>query len=361
MVDWAEIERKWQRRWEEEGIFEADPEPGRKKFYITVAYPYPNSPQHIGHGRTYTLTDVHARYLRMRGYNVLLPMAFHYTGTPVLAMTKRLREGDKELIETLLEVWKVPEEDFPRLEEPLGMASYFHEEIKQGMKEIGYSIDWRREFTTIDPQYSKFIEWQFEVLREKRLITKGSHPVGWCPSCGNPVGQHDTVGDVEPDIEEFILLKFRLNDAVMPTATLRPETVYGVTNIWINPDAEYVEADVDGETWIVSREASEKLKLLNRKATVKKSFKGLDLVGKAALNPATGSKVLILPAGFVDPDNATGVVMSVPAHAPYDYQALIDLKQDEEELAKYGLKSSALMDVKPLPIIKVEGYSGIAA
>jgi len=132
LVDWISIEKKWQKRWEEAGIFEADPEPGKKKFYITVAYPYPNAPQHIGHGRTYTLTDVHARYLRMRGYNVLFPMAFHYTGTPVLAMTKRLKEGDKELIETFLDVYKIQKEDLPKLEEPMDMAAYFHKELKQG-------------------------------------------------------------------------------------------------------------------------------------------------------------------------------------------------------------------------------------
>jgi leucyl-tRNA synthetase len=90
MIDWASIEKKWQERWEEARVFEPSPNPEVQKFFITVAYPYPNSPQHIGHGRTYTLTDVHARYLRMRRYNVLFPMAFHYTGTPVLAMAKRL-------------------------------------------------------------------------------------------------------------------------------------------------------------------------------------------------------------------------------------------------------------------------------
>jgi len=360
-VNWHSIESNWLRLWDENKIFETNPKPEKEKFFLTVAYPYPNSPQHIGHGRTYTLADAYARYMRMRGYNVLFPMAFHYTGTPVLAMAKRLRMGDKELAETFTQIYKVPEKALNDFKDPLSIARYFHEEIKNGMKSMGYSIDWRREFTTIDPQYSKFIEWQFEVLHEKRLITKGSHPVGWCPSCGNPVGQHDTLGDVEPEIEEFILLKFKLNDAVIPTATLRPETVYGVTNIWINPDVEYVEAEVDGERWIVSLEASEKLKLLNRRVKVNKSFKGLEYVGKSVINPATDSEVLILPAGFVDPDNATGVVMSVPAHAPYDYQALIDLKKNEEELTRYGLNRSTLRDVNPLPIITVEGYSNIPA
>ncbi|MGH9922959.1 MAG: class I tRNA ligase family protein, partial [Nitrososphaerales archaeon] len=83
-LDWVAIQDKWRRKWDEQKIFETDPDPSKKKYFVTVAYPYPNSPQHIGHGRTYTLADVHARYMRMRGYNVLFPMGFHYTGTPIL-------------------------------------------------------------------------------------------------------------------------------------------------------------------------------------------------------------------------------------------------------------------------------------
>jgi len=162
-----EIERKWQRRWEEAGIFEADPDPQRPKFYLTVAYPYPNSPQHVGHGRTYGLTDAYARFKRMRGFNVLFPMAFHYTGTPILAMAKRLEEGDKELLHIFREIFHIPEERIKELTEPLNMARYFHEEIKEGMKLMGYSIDWRREFTTIDLPYNKFITWQFHKLHER--------------------------------------------------------------------------------------------------------------------------------------------------------------------------------------------------
>jgi len=356
LVDWISIEKKWQKRWEEAGIFEADPEPGKKKFYITVAYPYPNAPQHIGHGRTYTLTDVHARYLRMRGYNVLFPMAFHYTGTPVLAMTKRLKEGDKELIETFLDVYKIQKEDLPKLEEPMDMAAYFHKELKQGMKGMGFSIDWRREFTTIDPYYNKFIEWQFHRLRRGGFITQGSHPVGWCPGCGNPVGQHDTKGDVEPEIEEFTLIKFEHEGRILPAATLRPETVFGVTNMWFNPEVEYAYAKVDGEAWVVSQRAVEKLRLLGRKVDIEEVFKGERLIGKKVRNPITGNEILILPASFVDPGNATGVVMSVPGHAPYDYVALENLKRDPS-LRSFGLRSGEIKAIDPISLIEVSGYS----
>ena len=109
-IDFKDFERKWQKIWEETRLFEANPNKEKSKFFITVAYPYPNSPQHIGHGRTYTITDVHARFLRMKGYNVLFPMAFHYTGTPILAMAKRLEANDEELLKIFSEIYGIPEE-----------------------------------------------------------------------------------------------------------------------------------------------------------------------------------------------------------------------------------------------------------
>jgi leucyl-tRNA synthetase len=355
------IEEKWQKNWEKARIFETDPDPAKPKYYVTVAYPYPNSPQHIGHARTYTLADVHARYMRMRGYNVLLPMAFQYTGTPVLAMAERLADGDAGLIDDFVRVYKIPRGKLKELSEPMAMARYFHREMKAGMKEIGYSIDWRREFTTIDPTYNRFIEWQFEKLRRGGYITRGSHPVGWCPRDGNPVGQHDTADDVEPEIGEFTLIKFEKDGLVFPAATLRPETIFGVTNIWVNPEAEYVKATVDGEPWVVSRESVEKLACLNHRVKVLEAINGKKLVGEKAENPATRGSVLVLPAPFVDPKNATGIVMSVPGHAPYDYVALETLRTQSSRLEGHGVAPEIMVNLKPISLIDVPGYSEIPA
>ncbi|MFC1754803.1 leucine--tRNA ligase [Thermoproteota archaeon] len=358
-MNWNTIQLKWCKQWEENHIFESDPVKGKPKFYLTVAYPYPNSPQHIGHGRTYTLTDVYARYKRMKGYQVLFPMAFHYTGTPILAMSKRIKEGDKYLTDIFKNVYKISPEVIPTLTEPIKIAKYFHEEIKAGMKEIGYSIDWRREFTTIDPQYSAFIEWQFDRLQKKDLITRGSHPVGWCPNDKNPVGQHDTVGDIEPEIGEYTLINFKLDGYILPTATLRPETVFGITNIWIKPDVTYVKADVDGESWIISKESVSKFRFLSKKVTIKKEIEGKYFVGKKVENPITKKKVSILPASFVDPKNGTGLVMSVPAHAPYDFQALKDLSSNPKVLKDYKLPEKFIDSIEIPTIISSEGYPKI--
>jgi leucyl-tRNA synthetase len=353
MINWNAVEEKWRAKWQISKDFETDPD-GREKRFITVAYPYPNSPQHIGHGRTYTLADVHARFLRMCGFNVLFPMGFHYTGTPILGMAKRVQENDKELIENFKTLYHVPPEKIPEFADPVKIADYFHQEIKDGMIEMGYSIDWRREFTTIDPAYKKFIEWQFRKLKSLNLVVQGSHPVGWCPKDQNPVSQHDTLGDVEPDFTEYILVKFQYDGMVIPTATLRPETVFGVTNLWINPSIRYKKIKVNDETWIVSPECARKLEFLDKKISHIEDVDGSSLVGKSV--GLFDNKIPIFPAAFVKSDNGTGIVMSVPAHAPFDYQALQDIKDDSSSLVHAIAQS-----LQPIPIIKTEGYGKIPA
>jgi leucyl-tRNA synthetase len=356
VIDWSSIESKWRKIWHDEKYFEADPSL-QKKFFVTVAYPYPNSPQHIGHGRTYTLADVHARFMRMRGYNVLFPMGFHYTGTPILGMARRIQENDKELIEAFRTLYKVPEKNIKEFSEPVKIADYFHQEIKSGMIEMGYSIDWRREFTTIDPVYNKFIEWQFRKLRSKNLVIQGSHPVGWCPKDQNPVSQHDTLGDVEPSFTEYILIKFRYEKYIIPTATLRPETIFGVTNLWINPQVTYKIASVDSDTWIISAECARKLEFLDKKVKVTGEIKGSELVGKKVKIPDRNEEIVIFPASFVKSENGTGIVMSVPAHAPFDYQALEDIKKlsNDQNLV------SIARTISPISIIQTDGYGEIPA
>ncbi|RLG73962.1 MAG: leucine--tRNA ligase [Thermoprotei archaeon] len=351
-----DLSEKWSRKWFEKRIFEADPDPRKPKFFITAAFPYPNSPMHIGHCRTYTITDIYARFKRMQGYNVLFPMGFHYTGTPILAMAEAVAKGDKELIDLFLNVYYIPKKDIETLKTPLGMAKYFHKDFKESMIKIGYSIDWRREFTSITPQFSQFIKWQFTKLREKGYLTQGTHPVGWCPVHQNPVGQHDTKGDVEPEIGEYTLILFEgPNGEKFPCATLRPETVFGVTNVWVNPEATYVYAEVDGSLWVLSEQAAYKLTFQNRRVKVLKKVKGAELIGLKVKNPATNTYVPILPGYFVDPNNASGVVMSVPAHAPYDYVALKELIENRKNiLEKHGISIDKL---KPISIISVPGYS----
>jgi leucyl-tRNA synthetase len=362
MSQTKQMEQKWREKWESAHLFEADPDPKRKKIMVTFPFPYMNGPLHVGHTFTASRVDAYVRFKRMQGYNALWPWAWHWTGQPLLGASQRVARGDQAYIKVLREVDGVPESELAKFVDPLYMAQYYTNEGRLAAKNVGFSIDWRREFTTIYPTFQKFIEWQYKNLKEKGYVTRGTHPVVWCPKDQSPTGDHDRQSGEGVTPEEYTLIKYRLDEkTVLPAATFRPETIYGITNMWINPDATYVEATVNGETWIISQEAAEKLKEQERKVDVKRTFKGKELIGKTFENPVTKLKFPILPGWFVDSKTATGVVYSVPAHAPYDYLALRDLQQKPEVLVQFGIGPSMVQAIKPISIIKVEGFGEFPA
>jgi len=361
--DWREIEEKWRKEWEKAKIFEADPDPKREKCFVTFPYPYMNGPLHLGHGFTATRVDVYARYKRMRGFNTLFPWAWHWTGEPILGAALRVKSGDPEMIRALKEIDGVPEEELKKFVDPIYMARYYTSEGREAVRKIGFSVDWRREFhtTSLEPTYSRFIEWQYETLRRKGYVVRGTHPVVWCPNCRSPTGDHDRLEGEGVSAEEYVLLKFQFNDAYLPAATFRPETIYGVTNMFLNPDADYVEAVVDGEKWIISREAASKLSEQLKSVKVLREFKGAELIGEYFVDPISKRRLPILPGWFVDPESATGVVYSVPAHAPADWIALKDLINKPDVLRKFGIDPEVVRGIKPISLIEVEGYGDYPA
>ncbi|MEM3199161.1 MAG: leucine--tRNA ligase [Candidatus Micrarchaeaceae archaeon] len=328
MIDYKGIEEKWNKIWEENKIYEADV-CDKKPLLVTAAWPYPNGPQHIGHLLTFGTADVYARYKRMQGYNVLFPMGIHKTGTPVLAIAKRILNKDPKIYEEYKNFFNIPETIIEKMTDPMFVADYFASNIFEGIKKAGLGIDWRRSFTSIDPQYSKMVEWQFQKLKEKGLLVQGRHAVGWCPNEGNPVGQHDTNHDVQPEIEEIIAIKFKdkNSDTYFPCGTYRPETIYGVTNLFINKKAKYVEVEIDGQKFYLAKTAAESL-AYQLKLQIIKEIQADELVNKKAINPITGEELPILYGFFVNDDFGTGIVMSVPAHAPFDYVALKRLEKE---------------------------------
>ena len=328
--------------------FESNPG-NLEKFYLNVAYPYPSGAMHVGHGRTYIVPDVIARFWRMRGRQVLYPMAFHVTGAPVIGISKRIARKDEKTIRLYRDLYKVPQDVLDGFVEPLTIVRHFASEYQRVMTACGLSIDWRRRFTTVDPTYSKFIEWQWKHLYEAGHVIKGAHPVRYCTVDDNPVGDHDLLEGDKAEVIRFTLVMFRFGNAFIPTATLRPETIHGVTNLWANPDVTYMKALVDGKAWIVSKEAAEKLALQDHTVEIQEEIPGKELIDKKVSHPLCG-EIPILPAGFVDPDMASGLVMSVPAHAPFDYIALRDL----QEAGRYT-------EIRPVPLIRVEGYGEIPA
>jgi leucyl-tRNA synthetase len=363
LSEFAKFEKKWQKRWKKDKVFEADPDPKRKKFFLTVPYPYTNGALHIGHGRTYTLGDLIARFRRMQGYNVLFPMASHMTGTPILGMVERLKQGDKTAIEQYkrdLRLYFDTEEEvdaqLAKFKDPWTTASFFAKVISQDFDALGYSIDWRRKFTTGDKTYNKFIEWQYQKFMEKGYIKQGDYPLLYCPHDGNPVGEDDLLKGENAKIKEFTTIKWGFEDGYLVAATLRPETIFGVTNMWINPKAKYVWALVDGEKWVISMKAAEKLKLQAKEVKVIEEFPGSKIIGKKFRAIHDNHEIIILPAEFVNPDNATGVVYSVPGHAPFDYVALRDLWDNPSSLEAFGISSEDVRNIDMISMIAVKGY-----
>jgi leucyl-tRNA synthetase len=347
-VNYKEIEEKWQKAWDEARVFEVEPN-DKKSMLITAAWPYVNSPQHIGHIRTYGTADTYARYKRMRGLNVLYPMGFHATGTPLLAFAKRIATGDKELIEEL-KMFHVPESEIMKMNDPRYIADYFIKEMEHGMRAAGYGIDWRRKFVSIEPLFSQMVEWQFHKLKAKGYLTKGKHPIGWCTNDSNAVGQHDTKHDVQPEIQEITVVKFKdtSSDIFFACATYRPETLYAATNIFVNEKFQYVIAKIENEKYYITKAAAKSLEF-QFAISIEGEISGKDLLAKTAINPIDNSEIPVLPGFFVKDDVGTGVVMSVPAHAPFDYVALERLKKQNYPMPKMEYKK----------VVDVEKQNGI--
>jgi leucyl-tRNA synthetase len=359
-----QVEEKWLAKWEAAHIFEADPDPNRQKIMVTFPFPYMNGPLHVGHAFSASRVDAYARFKRMQGYNVLWPWSWHWTGQPILGASQRIAKGDQTYIRILREVDGVPEEHLQKFVDPKYLAQYYTNEGKIAAKRIGFSVDWRREFTTVWPTFQKFTEWQYKNLKEQGYVTQGTHPVVWCPKDQSPTGDHDRQSGEGITPEEYTLIKYKLDNSniILPAATFRPETIYGITNIWINPDATYVEATINNnEKWIVSQEASEKLKEQEKTITINRTLKGRELVGKTFENPLTHDKFPILPGWFVDTQTATGIVYSVPAHAPFDWLALKDLQQKPEIMHEFGIDPQMVLQIKPVSIIKVDGFGDYPA
>jgi len=370
MYNAKEIEKKWQDRWEASKIFEANPDPKKEKKFITVPYPYASGPTHIGHGRSDVNGDVFARYYRAKGYNVLFPMAFHITGTPVLAISSSIERNDDKMLERMrsyVSLHTSNEHDIEKVVksfiDPWNVVNYFSETIKIDLNAIGMSIDWRREFTTGDKLYNKFIEWQFQKMKNEGYIEKGNYPILFCPRCNNAAGEDDIANGDELDlnINEFTCVKFPFEDGFLVPATLRPETIFGATNLWINPEGIYVYALVNGEKWIISDEATSLLRTQGKNIEILEKFNGKNLIGKKVKAIHNNTELPILPGTFVDTSTATGVVYSVPGHAPYDYIALIDLQKNDKLLNQFHLNKNEINEIQPINIIELKGFDDFPA
>lgn len=337
-MDIPKIEKKWQALWERERVFESEPGK-RNKYFMLFAYPTVSGTLHVGHARSYCLPDVIARYKRMKGFNVFFPLGFHATG---IDCQKILDETQTDIKNA--KKFGISESDARKFKTVLDVEKYLEKNIIKSFKEIGISLDFRPIVSTIDPQYNKFIEWQFRQLKKLGYLIQTDYRLAWCPKCEHPVSLDPAEADISEwkgaQIKNYIIIKFESEGLIFPAATLRPETVFGVTNVWINPNAKYVKAKIDKETWIISKEAMNKLENLNKKIEIIEEFEGSKFANKDVLNPANEKAIPILEGDFVNPDEATGIVMSVPSHDPFDY---IYLKKIAPE-------------IEPVQVVEINGF-----
>ena len=346
--NFREIEKKWQKKWYEEGTFNAKDDYTMKKWYGLIEFPYPSGQGlHVGHPRSYTALDIVARKKRMEGYNVLYPIGFDAFGLPA-------------------ENYAIKNHIHPKITTE-NNVNHFREQLKS----IGFSFDWSREINTTDPNYYKWTQWIFIQLFKKGLAYKATMPInfctgckvglaneevvnGVCERCGSPVVQKEKsqwmlgitkyaqrlIDDLDDlDYLEKIKIQqknwigrsegaevnFKIKDIEdsLLVYTTRPDTIYGATYMVIAPEHELVEKYKDK---ILNKEEVEEYK---KKSALKSDFErselnkektGVEIKGIKAINPFTNEEIPIWISDYVLITYGTGAIMAVPAHDDRDFE-----------------------------------------
>ena len=320
----TETEAHWQAAWAAAGLGYARRVPGRRKFFALVAYPGTSGFFHVGHLRGYAYADALHRYHRMTGAQVFFPFGIHASGIPAVTWSQKVRDGDPVVRAQLSERGLGPEE-VARLYEPEAAARFLGHEYLRVLGRLGALVDPSSYVTTVDDDYRAFIRWQFGVLREAGALVQGSYLAAACPVCG-PVAVDPSETDLssggDAETIRFTAVPFPLDDGrVLLAATLRPETVFGVTNLWVVPGGSLLAWHVGDRTYLLARDGAERM-VEQHGGHLGHPVATTELVGRAVHVPRRGTKVPILASELVDPSVGTGVVMSVPAHAPADAAAV---------------------------------------
>ncbi|WP_242394885.1 leucine--tRNA ligase [Anaeromyxobacter oryzisoli] len=340
------IEARWQERWATAGVFEAGRRPGAEKRYVLEMFPYPSGAMHMGHGRVYTIGDALARYLRMRGYDVLHPIGFDALGLP--AENAALKDGRHPAERTR--------------ENIVG--------FRAEMKSLGYGFDWGREIVTADPEYYRWNQWFFLKMLERGIVYRRQGKANWCTGCQTVIANEQVVdGHCErcesPVVEKIIPeWAFRITafaqDLLDGLDGLKdwPERVVTMQRNWIGK-SEGAEVDfavqgssekikvfttrvdtIHGCTYVVlapehplvarvtapARRAEVEAFVARMKQTDVEARTGEGapkegvFTGAHAVNPFTGETVPVWIANFVLAEYGTGAVMSVPAHDQRDFE-----------------------------------------
>ena len=347
MYDYSEIEKKWQQRWLDSKCFEASNKSDKEKYYFLVEFPYPSgSGLHVGHVRSYTALDAMARIKRMQGYNVLFPMGWDAFGAPA-------------------EQYAIKNKVYPA-----SMVKDCIDTFKGQMMSLGFSFDWTREFSTTDPEYYKWTQWQFLKFHEAGLAYKAEKEINWCPNCLTGLSNEDAEGGVcercgaktEKKLKSQWMLKmssyadrllegldetefmekiktaqinwigksegayvdFKINgeEDYVKVFTTRPDTLFVVTFMVLSPEhklLEKYESKINNldEVREYQEYARSKTEIERTDATKEKT--GVKLDGFTTINPVNGEEVQVWISDYVLANYGTGAIMAVPAHDERDY------------------------------------------
>ncbi len=327
----------------------------RRKFFVTAAFPYAlpfDVNELVTRLRTYVIADSYARYHDVLGDEVLFPMGFHYSGTPLVSFYESVVRGDREAVAKLKYLGVDPAE----IDSPKKLADVMAIKIRQLLDSLQVSPNWEYTFTTEDPGYKSFVKWLLNKLFEEGYVTRGEYPVPWDPVEEIPISHHDTKGFVIPKIGSYFALLFEAGPNLFFPAALRPELIFGVTNLWIHPRTKYVEIDVQGRKMIVSEKAAFKLRHQYDGVVEIRQVSPDEWIGERVRNPVTGEEVPILPSTHVDPNRGFGVVASVPQHDVSSYLMVKDLLSNPIVLESFGLEPKQLQGRK---VIEIEGEENV--
>ncbi len=327
----ASRDRFWQDRWRSAGLATARRDPAKEKFYALEAYPGTSGFLHLGHLRGPVLADVLTRYYRMRGRAVFLPTGTHASGLPAVTFAQRIAEGDPG-VRTQLELNRVPPSEWPKLTDPAEAVRFLGRHYLDTFRRVGLLIDESAAVSTIDPDYQAFIRWQFRRLGREGLLRQGPRYSAVCPVCGQvsvDPSETDLASGGDAEIVAYTLVPFTLDDGrILLAATLRPETVYGATNVWLPASGTLQVWHHDERAYLVSAAGARRLSEQHG-GRIGHEVPVASLTGHTVVAPLTGARLPVFPSTLVDPERGTGVVMSVPAHAPADWLGLAALSPGE--------------------------------
>ena len=371
--DFSAVEQKWQKKWEDEGVFHAQDNSDKPKFYGLVEFPYPSGAgMHVGHIKAYSGLEVISRKRRMQGYNVLFPIGFDAYGLPT----------ENYAIKTGIHPRKVTDMNI--------------EKFSSQLKKVGFSFDWDRVVDTTEENYYKWTQWIFLKMFEKGLVFRDKTLVNYCPSCKVVLSNEDSQGgkcdichsdivqkskdvwylriteyadkllqgldevDYLPNIKlqqvnwigkstgAFVNFNIDGTDEQMKIYTTRPDTLFGVTFMVMAPEHPLIDkyADKIGNMDDIEAYRAECAKKTEFERTqLVKEKTGVCIDGLQAVNPVNGKKIPIYISDYVMMGYGTGAIMAVPAHDQRDYEFAKKFGIDIIEVIKGG-------------DISVEAYTG---